>query len=44
MLVDALEASLRVVLAHVRQIKIKLVEGVRGGICLGYFNVLRQKR
>lgn len=41
---DALEASLRVVLAHVRQVEIKIVEGVWGGVCLGNFNVLQKKK
>lgn len=39
-LMDALKASLRVVLAHIRQVEIKIVEGVRGGIRLGNFNTL----
>lgn len=37
---DALKASLRVVLAHIRQVEIKIVEGVRGGVSLGNFNAL----
>lgn len=43
-LMDALKTSLRVVLAHVRQVKIKIVEGVRGRISLGNFNALRENR
>lgn len=37
---DALKASLRVILAHIRQVEIKIVEGARGGIRLGNFNTL----
>ena len=37
---DALKASLRVVLAHIRQVEIKILEGVRGGVRLRNFNTL----
>lgn len=40
---DALKTSLRVVLAHIRQIKIEIVGGVRGRILLGNFNTLFKK-
>lgn len=40
---DALKTSLRVVLAHIRQVKIKIVEGIRGRIRLGNFNTLLKK-
>lgn len=39
-LMDALKASLRVVLAHIRQVKIKIVEGFGRGISLGDFDAL----
>lgn len=39
---DALKASLRVVLAHVRQVEIKIVEGIGGGVGLGNFNELQK--
>lgn len=35
---DAFKTSLRVVLAHIRQVKIKIVEG--GGVALRNFNTL----
>lgn len=36
---DAFKTSLRVVLAHIRQVKIKIVEG-GGGVALRNFNTL----
>lgn len=39
-LMDAFKTSLRVVLAHIRQVKIKIVEGVGGRITLRNFNTL----
>lgn len=39
-LMDALEASLRVVLAHIRQIEFKIVEGVWRRVTLGNLNAL----
>lgn len=39
---DALKTSLRVVLAHIRQVEIKIVEGVWGGVSLGNFNALQK--
>lgn len=40
MLLDALKASLRVVLAHIRQVEIKIVKGIRGRIGLWNFDAL----
>lgn len=39
-LMDAFKTSLRVVLAHIRQVKIKIVEGVGGRVALRNFNTL----
>lgn len=43
-LMDALKTALRVVLAHIRQIKIEIVGGVGGRILLGNFNTLFKKK
>lgn len=43
-LMDAFKTSLRVVLAHIRQVKIKIVEGVGGRVALRNFNTLWRGR
>lgn len=40
---DALKASLRVVLAHIRQVEIKIIGGVWWRIGLGNFNALKKQ-
>lgn len=39
---DALKASLRVVLSNVRKVEIKTLGGARGRILLGNFNALQK--
>lgn len=39
---DAIKASLRVVFSNIWQVEIKIVGGIRGRICPGYFNALKE--